>query len=400
VDPTELETAILNLAVNARDAMHDGGEVIIQTKNIEIDAAAVANVGLKPGPYVQISVTDTGSGMNAEVLRHVFEPFFTTKPAGHGTGLGLSQVYGFVSQSGGRVQLESEPGHGTTAKICLPKASHVGLTHDDPGPRVEDGHYPRGRRSESVLVVEDDQDVRTFTVNSLRDLGYSVLEAADAAAALDIIRRERDIALLFTDLGLPDGMDGKALAERARQVQPGLKVLITTAYAGDALVHEGRLDRGVDLLSKPFSFTMLAARIRNAIDSGIASRQKPWRVLVVEDEPMIRIWITEALTDNGCVVVEASNGNDALKLARAHGAEFDGAIIDLGLPDLSGADVLSEIRATRPDVPIILATGFVSDELRRRLRKIDTRLCCKSHSSRTPWSICCANCCLAERLDR
>jgi CheY-like chemotaxis protein len=365
VDPMELETAIVNLAVNARDAMPRGGKVVIETKNIEIDRERVDDE-LKPGGYVLISVADTGCGMEPDVLRQVFEPFFTTKSAGRGTGLGLSQVYGFVKQSGGHVEIESEPERGTTANIYLPKAATEKLTHDDVGPQVENYH-PAGQRSESVLVVEDDHDVRSYTVNSLSDLGYTVLEAADAASALELIQRESGLALLFTDLGLPGGMDGKALAQRAREVRPNLKVLITTAYAGDALVHEGRLDQGVDLLMKPFTFANLATRVRNAIDSGETPGSKPWRILVVEDEPLIRILVAEALSDIGCIVTEAASGKEALALARSHNADLDGAIIDLGLPDLSGEEVLSKIRATRPEVPIVLATGFVSDELRRRL---------------------------------
>ncbi len=268
VDPTELEAAILNLAVNARDAMPSGGKLSIETANVELDSAyAAANVEAKAGPYVLISVADTGAGMKPEVLKQVFEPFFTTKGGERGTGLGLSQVYGFVIQSGGHVKLYSEPGIGTTAKIYLQKAP---LAHESVNPQATEpkagGQIPRSRSGETILVVEDDDDVRNYTVSSLLELGYGVFEAVDAASALEIIEREAGIHLLFTDLGLPGGIDGRILTERTYGIRPSMKVLITTAYAGNALIHEGRLDPGIDLLTKPFTFTTLATRIRELLD--------------------------------------------------------------------------------------------------------------------------------------
>jgi PAS domain S-box-containing protein len=272
VDPTELETAVLNLAVNARDAMPDGGEVIIETANVELDEAYAAHdVEVKPGPYVLISVTDTGAGMPSEVLRQVFEPFFSTKADGRGTGLGLSQVYGFVKQSGGHVKLYSEPGRGTTAKIYLPRAD-AGTADQNPDIGERGGLVPGAIADETVLVVEDDDDVRSYTVDSLRNLGYRAFEAPDAAVALEILRREPAIRLLFTDLGLPGGTDGKALASQARLMRRDLPVLITTAYAGSALIHEGRLDRGVDLLSKPFTLSALANHVRQILDRNAGAR--------------------------------------------------------------------------------------------------------------------------------
>ena len=269
VDPTELEAAILNLAVNARDAMPLGGQLSIETANVELDSTyATINVGVKAGPYVSISVTDTGSGMKPEVLKQVFEPFFTTKGGERGTGLGLSQVYGFVAQSGGHVKLYSEPGIGTTAKIYLQKKALQ--LHDSLAPQSSESktiaQIPRGSSGETILVVEDDDDVRNYTVSSLRELGYAVFEAVDAVSALEIIECEASIQLLFTDLGLPGGIDGKALIERANRIRPSMKSLITTAYAGSALIHEGRLDPGIDLLTKPFTFTALATRIRELLD--------------------------------------------------------------------------------------------------------------------------------------
>lgn len=267
VDPAELEAAILNLAVNARDAMPAGGDVIIETGNVELDTAyAAIHVEMTAGDYVLISISDTGMGMPPEVLNKAFEPFFTTKPNGGGTGLGLSQVYGFVRQSGGHMKLYSEPGIGTTAKIYLPKtcASADGTQQIESAKR--EACIPVTGGKEAILVVEDDNDVRSYTVASLRELGYSIHEAADGRSALAIIQREPDIHLLFTDLGLPGGMDGKALAAQAQQLRNDLKVLITTAYAGQALIHEGRLDPGVELLSKPFTINSLARRIRDVLD--------------------------------------------------------------------------------------------------------------------------------------
>ncbi len=271
-DVTELETAILNLAVNARDAMPAGGELFIATENVELDDVYVAlEAEVKPGPYVMMSVTDTGTGMSAEVLRQVFEPFFTTKADGRGTGLGLSQVYGFVKQSGGHVKLYSELDRGTTVKIYLPRIESGAAVDQHLG--ESNRRVPGARLTETVLVVEDDEDVRAYTVSSLRGLGYTVFEAADAAAALKILDAEGSIQLLFTDLGLPGNMDGKALAARAQAIRPALGVLITTAYAGNALIHEGRLDRGIDLLSKPFTLSALAHRVRQILDHASVRRR-------------------------------------------------------------------------------------------------------------------------------
>lgn len=264
-DTTELEAAILNLAVNARDAMPAGGNVLIETANVELNRAYAAVTDVKEGPYVLISVSDTGTGMPPEVLSQVFEPFFTTKSDGRGTGLGLSQVYGFVKQSGGHVKLYSEPGIGTTAKIYLPKVVSAVSTIDEKGD-LYSNTVVHGRTGEVILVVEDDEDVRSYTVGSLQELGYSVFAAGDAAAALSIVEDQPQIDLLFTDLGLPGGMDGKMLAARVCEIRKNIKVLITTAYAGAALIHEGRLDRDIDLLTKPFTLSALSRQIRGLLD--------------------------------------------------------------------------------------------------------------------------------------
>lgn len=263
-DPNELEAAILNLAVNARDAMPDGGRLTLETSNAHIDHAyAASHVEVSPGQYVSISVSDTGEGMTAQTVAQAFEPFFTTKPVGKGTGLGLSQVYGFVKQSGGHVSIYSEIGQGTTVRIYLPRFAGSATMSD----KRDDQQMPEGSAEETILVLEDDDDVRSYSVEALRDLGYRVLEARDGAAAIRILERERRIDLLFTDVVLPGGMTGAQVAAHATALRPTLKVLYTTGYARNAIIHQGRLDRGVELIVKPFSSADLAARVRDLLDA-------------------------------------------------------------------------------------------------------------------------------------
>jgi PAS domain S-box-containing protein len=261
-DPNELESAILNLAVNARDAMRGGGHLTIETANAHIDSAyATIHAEVTPGQYVVISVSDTGIGMDAETVARAFEPFFTTKPVGQGTGLGLSQVYGFVKQSGGHVKIYSEVGQGTTVKIYLP---HLARAHDEPA--AEELPVPEGGKDETILVVEDDEGVRVASVDALRELGYRVMDVHDGPSALRLLEREPDVALLFTDVVLPGGMTGATLAAAVRERQPNMKVLFTTGYARNAIIHQGRLDKGVHLLTKPFTFAQLAAKVRDVLD--------------------------------------------------------------------------------------------------------------------------------------
>ncbi|CAA9217194.1 MAG: hypothetical protein AVDCRST_MAG08-451 [uncultured Acetobacteraceae bacterium] len=264
-DSNQLENAILNLAVNARDAMADGGKLTIETANTRLDEAYVHNnVEVSPGQYVVVCVSDTGTGMDSETRARAFEPFFTTKEVGKGTGLGLSQVYGFVKQSGGHVAIYSEPGEGTTVKIYLPRLLGAVVEELKPDEPV----VPEGSWAETVLVVEDDHDVRAYTVEVLRELGYRVLEAHDGPTALRLLERQDAgrIDLLFTDVVLPGGMNGEQVAARARGLRPGLKVLFTTGYARNAIVHQGRLDPGVRLVTKPFTFADLAAKVRDLLD--------------------------------------------------------------------------------------------------------------------------------------
>jgi PAS domain S-box-containing protein len=265
VDPNALENAILNLALNARDAMADGGKLTIETANSHLDRDYVAqHPELTTGQYVSISVSDTGHGMRPEVVERVFEPFFTTKEVGKGTGLGLSMVYGFVKQSGGHVKVYSEPGQGTTVRLYLPRllADAPEEAEPPPPPALERA------RQETILVCEDDPEVRAFSAEVLRELGYTVREAVDGPSALRLLEREDGrVDLLFTDVVLPGGMTGSTLAEHARRARPGVKVLFTTGYARNAIVHHGRLDPGVELITKPFSYADLAGRIRDLLDA-------------------------------------------------------------------------------------------------------------------------------------
>jgi len=259
-DENQLENALLNLAVNARDAMPGGGKLTIETANAHLDEAyARTEHEVNAGQYVLLAVTDTGTGMPPEIVTRVFEPFFTTKGIGEGTGLGLSQVYGFIKQSGGHVKIYSEVGEGTTIKVYLPRLLNP---VEEAGKAEAQQVAPAGHARECILVVEDEPGVRALSVETLRDLGYTVLEASDGPSALAVLRRETAVALLFTDVGLPNGMTGRQLADAARELRPDLKILFTTGYARNAIVHDGRLDPGIELIGKPFSAVDLGFKIR------------------------------------------------------------------------------------------------------------------------------------------
>jgi len=266
-DASQLENSILNLAVNARDAMPNGGKLTIETSNAFFDEEYVSKIPelLEPGQYVQIAVSDTGMGMTDEVLQKAFEPFFTTKETGKGTGLGLSQVHGFVRQSGGHVRLYSEVGQGTTVKLYLPRATENVIGPDNPAGRAQSGVVGG---NETILVVEDDDSLREFSTAALIELGYRVISAKSAPRALELLDRNSNIDLLFTDVVLPDGKNGRQLADEARRRRPGLRVLYTSGYTRNAIVHHGRLDRGINFIGKPFTFEQLARQVRAILDSG------------------------------------------------------------------------------------------------------------------------------------
>jgi signal transduction histidine kinase len=260
IDPSQLASAILNLALNARDAMPDGGKLVIETSNVVLDDSYVsANSDVTAGNYVMVAVTDCGHGIPASILDNVFEPFFTTKDVDKGSGLGLSMVYGFVKQSGGHIKIYSEEDHGTTVRIYLPQAEGAAQ------PAAPASKLPLEGGHETILVVEDDHLVRALVVGQIKSLGYVALTAANAAEALNVIDSPREIDLLFTDMIMPGAMNGRQLAEKALQRRESLKILFTSGYSEGAIVHHGRLDAGVLLLAKPYHKSDLARMIRTAL---------------------------------------------------------------------------------------------------------------------------------------
>lgn len=262
VDPNELENALLNIAINARDAMPEGGRLTIETSNVVVDEAYAAENQIEPGSYIVLAVSDTGEGMSPETLSRVFDPFFTTKPHGKGSGLGLSMVYGFARQTGGHVKIYSELGQGTTVRLYIPRAAADAVAEQPPPPPAP---VPRG--TERILVVEDDEPVRHHTVASLRSLGYTVEACSNGPEALTLLDAGASFDLLLTDVVLSDTMSGKAVAEAAANRLPELKILYMSGYTANAIVHHGRLDEGVMLLSKPFRRAELAQKVREAIET-------------------------------------------------------------------------------------------------------------------------------------
>jgi CheY-like chemotaxis protein len=263
-DKGQVESALLNLAINARDAMSGGGKLTIETGNVHLDEDyAAGNPEVAPGDYAMLAVTDTGTGMPPEVIARAFEPFFTTKGVGKGTGLGLSMIYGFAKQSGGHLKIYSEVGHGTTVRLYLPRqgAGQAAAAV----PRSVPSDNPRG--GESILVVEDDPLVRNLVARQLRDLGYRVIEAADGPKARKILDSEQPIDLMLTDVVMPGGMTGRELAELALRQRPSLKTLYTSGYTEDSIAHQGKLDPGVNFLSKPFRRQDLALKVRAVLDA-------------------------------------------------------------------------------------------------------------------------------------
>jgi nitrogen-specific signal transduction histidine kinase len=276
-DLNQLENALLNLAINARDAMPDGGTLTFETANIEFDKIPDrARPAGPPDQYVMIAVSDTGTGMSKDVMEKVFEPFFTTKPPGHGTGLGLSQVQSFVRQSGGHIQLWSEPGRGTTIKLYLPRyltATSEGRAHEPSGAKTERPAIPPLRsQAEQILVVEDDELLLASVTTMLEELGYSVLSASDGATALRLLAATPAVRLMLTDIGLPGRMNGWQLSNEARRNRPDLLVLYTTGYPRNAVIHRGRLEANTELICKPFAPAALLCKIESLLEQAQSGR--------------------------------------------------------------------------------------------------------------------------------
>jgi PAS domain S-box-containing protein len=344
VDASQLESALINLAMNARDAMPSGGRLTISTASI----AAEDPSGAAPyASYVTIAITDTGVGMSPYVREHAFEPFFTTKPAGRGTGLGLSQVYGFVKQSGGHIDLRSEPGRGTTITIGLPQ-----LDIEMPAAaEAEQVEAPLG--SGTVLLVEDNEDVRRYSAGVLGELGFAVLEAPDAETGLDLlVRHGGDVRLLFSDIHLP-GMQGDELAAKVRRDWPRLKVLLTTGYAHDARTPVEGIGAP---LSKPYTRAQLAESIRELLDGREQVAVRP-RALLVEDDALLRDLTARMLEEMQFDVERAGSMAAALRLIEA-GRRFDFALVDRLLGDGDGISVMGALRAAQPGTPVLLTSGY------------------------------------------
>jgi CheY-like chemotaxis protein len=266
VDAPQLENALLNLAINARDAMPEGGKLTIETGNRWLDERSARTCDLPPGQYVSLCVSDNGTGMAADVVAKAFDPFFTTKPTGLGTGLGLSMVYGFARQSGGQVRIYSELGQGTM--ICLYLPRHVGEADGTESDGPEAPAAAPAHAGETVLVIDDEPVVRMLIVDVLEELGYAALEAGDGPEGLKVLQSKSHVDLLITDVGLPGGLNGRQVADAARVLRPELKVLFITGYAENAVLSHGHLDPGMQVVTKPFAVEDLARRIRAILSEG------------------------------------------------------------------------------------------------------------------------------------
>jgi PAS domain S-box-containing protein len=378
IDVTQVENAILNLAINARDAMEDRADgtrkLTIEVNNASLDAAYCAShPDVAPGQYVMIGVSDTGSGMTPEVLQQAFEPFFSTKAEGKGTGLGLSMVYGLVKQSGGHVKIYSEVGEGTTIKLYLPRSREA----EDAYMAVDVSPVVGG--SETVLVVEDDDAVRLTVVDMLTELGYRVLKASDAGAALTVIDSGVPIDLLFTDVVMPGPLRSPELARKAKERLPDLAVLFTSGYTENAIVHGGRLDRGVELIGKPYTKESLARKLRHVLANEKQKRVgklpeaapapaapeplpapprekgRAMKILLVEDEADIRENTRDMIEFLGHQVIAVATAEAGLQQLTA---EIDLLVTDLQLPGIQGGDLAQLARAQFPQLKVLLASGY------------------------------------------
>lgn len=345
-DPLQLEQVLLNLAVNSRDAMAHGGKLEIKTAIAELNANDVqAHPGAHAGRYVVLTVSDDGAGMNEDTLRHIFEPFFTTKEAGKGTGLGLAMVQGIVAQTSGFIQVRSQPGEGATFRIHLPEVDEVPVEVK----KEDAGKALRGQ--ETLLVVEDQPEVRRYVATALRSYGYRVIQASGAEEALLLCEAERGrVDLVLTDVVMPNS-SGKDLADRLEERWSGISVLFMSGYTGEAIVGHGIGIRSTNLIQKPFTPEQLAIRVRDVL----ATRYRGARILIVDDEASVRSFLRNVLVQSGYTVSEATNGKQALEKAQA--GDLDLVITDLVMPEQEGLETIRALRRDLPGVRIIAISG-------------------------------------------
>jgi PAS domain S-box-containing protein len=367
IDPGQLENAILNLAINARDAMPDGGTVTVEVSNATLDRRyAALHPDVTPGPYVLVAVNDTGTGMPPEVVSQAFDPFFTTKRDGKGTGLGLSMVYGFVRQSNGHIRIDSAIGQGTSVKLYLPRTQDPVIE-----PMTDPAKASAG--SERVLVVEDNDEVRRAVVDMLTGWGYRVVAAENPDVAAAILEKDLAFDLLFTDVVMPGSMSAIELATMAQRLRPEMAVLLTSGYARDLVPMQDRPD--YPMIAKPYSGDELMAKLRSvlaayrpappppapprpsAVSGAGEATARPRRVLLVEDEVVLRMSTTDMLERLGCFVSGVGSGEQALELL-AGGGSFDLLLTDLGLPGMSGEELANEVRRRFPSLPVVIASGY------------------------------------------
>jgi signal transduction histidine kinase/DNA-binding response OmpR family regulator len=367
IDAGQLENAILNLAINARDAMPDGGTVRVEVSNATLDRRyAALHPDVTPGPYVLVDVSDTGIGMPPEVAAQAFDPFFTTKGDGKGTGLGLSMVYGFVRQSNGHIRIDSAIGQGTSIKLYLPR------TED---PVVEESADPvsAASGSERILVVEDSEDVRRAVVDMLTGWGYRVEAAEDPDVAAAILDRDSAFDLLFTDIVMPGTITAVELAQLAQRLRPGIAVLLTSGFARGLIPDHTR--SGYPMIAKPYSSDALSAKLRSVLANRrpviapnpnastekaappAAAEGRPRRVLLVEDEVLLRMSTTDMLERLGCSVAGVGSGEAALELLAQEG-RYDLLMTDVGLPGMSGEELAVKVREHFPSLPVVIASGY------------------------------------------